>query len=108
LTPLPPTYGIRIIQVQYFWYSSNSYKDFAGYRVLVLSTDDLDEANNLRSDIYFKTDHAAVYVIFDPPFYKVEAGDFSDINDAQSLSFKLKQMGYNEVRVVNETINKFN
>ena len=83
-------------------------KTLPGYRVLVLSTDDLDEANNLRSDIYFKTDHAAVYVIFDPPFYKVEAGDFSDINDAQSLSFKLKQMGYNEVRVVNETINKFN
>jgi hypothetical protein len=82
-------------------------KTLPGYRVLVLSTDNLDEANNLRSEIYFKSDHTAVYVIFDPPFYKVEAGDFTDINDAQSLNFKLKQMGYNDVRVVNETINKF-
>jgi hypothetical protein len=82
-------------------------KTMPGYRVLVLSTDNLDEANNMRSEIYFKSDHAAVYVIFDPPFYKVEAGDFSDINDAQSFNFKLKQMGYNEVRVVKETINKF-
>lgn len=82
-------------------------KTLPGYRALVLSTDNLDEANNMRSEIYFKTDHAPVYVIFDPPFYKVEAGDFTDINDAQSLSFKLKQMGYNDVRVVSETINKF-
>ena len=82
-------------------------KTLPGYRVLVLTTDNLDDANNMRSDIYFKSDHAAVYVIFDPPFYKVEAGDFTNMDDAKSLSFKLKQMGYNDVRIVNETINKF-
>jgi cell division septation protein DedD len=99
------------------WYSYNdsnnsdtiqsAVKTLAGYRVLVLSTDNLDDANNLKSEVYFKTDHAAVYVIFDPPFYKVEAGDFTNMDDANNFSFKLKQMGYNEVRVVSETINKF-
>jgi hypothetical protein len=100
------------------WYSYHENPDFSdtakaavktlpGYRVLVLSTDNLDDANNMRSEIYFKSDHTSVYVIFDPPFYKVEAGDFTDINDAKGLSFKLKQMGYNDVRVINETINKF-
>jgi hypothetical protein len=82
-------------------------KTLPGYRVLVLSTDNIDEANSMRSDIYFKTDHSAVYVIFDPPFYKVEAGDFTNRNDAQTLNFKLKQMGFKDVRVINETINKF-
>jgi hypothetical protein len=48
-----------------------------------------------------------VYVIFDPPFYKVEAGDFTVMNDAQSLYTKLKQLGYNDVRVKSETVNKF-
>ncbi|MDR3627421.1 MAG: SPOR domain-containing protein [Ignavibacteriaceae bacterium] len=82
-------------------------KTLPGYRVLVLSTDNIDEANSMRSDVYFKTDHSAVYVIFDPPFYKVEAGDFTNRNDAQSLNFKLKQMGFKDVRVINETINKY-
>ena len=82
-------------------------KNLPGYRVQVASTDNLDAANQLRSEIYFKTNQKAVYVIFDPPFYKVEVGDFIDFNDAKNLSFKLKQMGYPEARVVNETINIF-
>ena len=82
-------------------------KTVPGYRVQVISTDNLDEANTVRAEIYFKTNQKAVYVIFDPPFYKVEVGDFIDINDAKNLSFKFKQMGYEDARVVNETINIF-
>ncbi len=82
-------------------------KTESGYRVQVLSTDNLDDANKMRSEIYFKTSQKAVYIVFDPPFYKVEVGDFTDINDAKSLSFKFKQMGYSDSRVVNSTINIF-
>ena len=82
-------------------------KTVPGYRVQVISTDNLDQANAVRAEIYFKTNQKAVYVIFDPPFYKVEVGDFIDINDAKNLSFKFKQIGYQDARVVNETINIF-
>lgn len=82
-------------------------KTIPGYRVQIISTDNLDEANKIRSEIFFKTNQKAVYVIFDPPFYKVEVGDFIDLNDAKNLSFKLKQSGYSDARVVNETINVF-
>ena len=78
-----------------------------GYRVLIFTTDNLDEANNMRSEIYFKTTEKQVYVTFDPPFYKVAVGDFTNYSDAKNLSFKLKQLGYAEARVVNETINIF-
>ncbi|MBZ0199920.1 MAG: SPOR domain-containing protein, partial [Ignavibacteriaceae bacterium] len=78
-----------------------------GYRVQVITTDNLDEANSTRSDLYFKTNQKAVYVIFDPPFYKVKAGDFTDVDDANALSFKLTQIGYNESRVVQDSINVF-
>jgi len=78
-----------------------------GFRVQVLSTDDLDEANQMRSKIYFASDQKDVYVIFDPPFYKVQIGDFTNSADAEKLSFKLKQLGYSEARSVNETINLF-
>jgi hypothetical protein len=79
----------------------------SGYRVQVLITDNLEEANNLRSEIYFKTNQKSVYVIFDPPFYKVKVGDFINLSDANDLSYKLNQMGYSEARVVSETINIF-
>ena len=82
-------------------------KTAQGYRVQVLSTDNLDDANKMRSEIYFKTNQRAVYVIFDPPFYKVEVGDFTNISDARSLTFKFRQMGFADARVVNQTVNIF-
>jgi len=78
-----------------------------GYRVLILTTDNLEVANNMRSEIYFNTTQKDVYVIFDPPFYKVMIGDFINYPDANDLNFKMRQLGYNECRVVNETINIF-
>jgi len=78
-----------------------------GYRVLVFTTDNLEEANNMRSEIYFNTNEKEVYVVFDPPFYKVMVGDFTEYSEAMNLSFKLNQLGYTESRVVNETVNIF-
>ncbi|NWF49055.1 MAG: SPOR domain-containing protein [Ignavibacteriaceae bacterium] len=78
-----------------------------GYRVQVFSTDDLNEANNVKSDIYFKTGVKDIYLIFDPPFYKLRVGDFQQAADANSLYFKMKQMGYKESKVVKDIINIF-
>lgn len=100
------------------WYGYNSapnkldsseivIKTIPGYRVQVLITDNLDEANQMRSDIYFKTKLSAIYIVFNPPFYKVEVGDFKNIDDAKNMSFQLKQTGYSDARVINETINVF-
>ncbi len=78
-----------------------------GYRVQVFISDDLDAANKVRSEIYFKTNLKNVYLEFDPPFYKVRAGDFTDIREAKNLSFKLNQLGYKEATVVNDIVNVF-
>ncbi len=79
----------------------------SGYRVQVISTDDLEEANSIRSEIYFKANQNNVYIVFDPPFYKVKVGDFINIRDANDLSFKLIQLGFNESRVVSEQVNVY-
>lgn len=76
-----------------------------GFRVELLTTDDLDEANQLRSDIYFRTSHRDVYVIFEPPFYRVKIGDYTERNIAEDVSFKMKQLGYQNARVVSDEIN---
>jgi SPOR domain len=78
-----------------------------GYRVQVISTDDIEEANRVRAEIYEKTARKEVYITFEPPFYKVKAGDFTSKSEADDFKFKLNQLGYTEAKVVQETINLF-
>jgi SPOR domain len=78
-----------------------------GYRVQVLSTDDIDEANRIRAEIYEKTTRKEVYIVFEPPFYKVKVGDFTSKSEADNLRFKLTQLGYTESKVIQETVNIF-
>lgn len=81
-----------------------SAKIMQGFRVQVTSTDNLDEANTIKSDVYFKI-KLPVYIIYDSPFYKVRAGDFLDMNRAKDLNFKLNQLGYKDTRVVQDSVN---
>ncbi len=76
-----------------------------GFRVIVLSTDDLQKANDMKSELYFKTNQKSIYVDFEPPFYNVKIGDFVDLKDANNLKFKLNQLGYQDARVINENVN---
>jgi SPOR domain len=78
-----------------------------GFRVQVLTTDNLNEADSLKTELAEKTVQKNIYVIFDPPFYKVEIGDFTRMQDAKDLNFKLNQMGYAESRVIASTVNVF-
>ncbi|MCZ7611101.1 MAG: SPOR domain-containing protein [Ignavibacterium sp.] len=78
-----------------------------GFRVLVLITDNLDEANQVRSEIYFNNKSEEVYIDFEPPFYKVKMGDFDTERSANELRFKLNQQGYLEAKVIKDKINKF-
>jgi len=78
-----------------------------GYRVQVISTDDIDEANLVRAELYEKTTRKEVYIVFEPPFYKVKIGDFTSKSEAENLRFKLNQLGYSESKVVQETVNIF-
>lgn len=78
-----------------------------GFRVLVMVTDILEQATEMRSDIYFKTNQKEIYVDFESPFYRVKVGDFIDISKARELSFKLNQMGYQSAKVIPDSINIF-
>ncbi len=78
-----------------------------GYRVLVVATDNMDAANSVRADILAKIKRKEVYISFEPPFYKVKVGDFTDLTESNNLKFRLNQLGYTEARVVQETVNIF-
>jgi hypothetical protein len=66
----------------------------------------LNFANQISSEVYTKLNRDT-YITFEPPFYKVKVGDFRSRDEANDLRFKLNQLGYNEARVVQETINLF-
>ena len=76
-----------------------------GYRVLILTTDNPEEANQVKADIYFSKNANEVYVDFEPPFYKVKVGDFDSQKNADDFRFKLNQLGYKESKVIKEKIN---
>ena len=78
-----------------------------GFRVLVLSSDNLEEAEQTKSEIENMVDDNELYINFEPPFYKLKVGDFENPTSAQNLRFKLNQLGYKEARVIKETINVF-
>lgn len=78
-----------------------------GYRVQVISTDDIDKANSVRAEIYERTTRKEVYIMFEPPFYKVKVGDFTSKSEAENLRFRLNQIGFTESKVVQETVNIF-
>ena len=76
-----------------------------GFRVLVLTTDNIEEANQIRTDVYFSQNSNEVYIDFEPPFYKVKTGDFDTQKTADDLRFKLNQLGYKEAKVIKDKIN---
>jgi len=78
-----------------------------GYRILIIASDNMEEAGSVREDIKEQISRKEVYISFEPPFYKVKVGDFTDLAEANNLKFKLNQLGYTEARVVKETVNLF-
>jgi hypothetical protein len=78
-----------------------------GYRVMIIVTDNMEEANSLRDEVSSKIFRRELYISFEPPFYKVKIGDFTNFAEANDLKFKLNQLGYTRARVVQETVNLF-
>jgi hypothetical protein len=76
-----------------------------GFRVIVLTSDNLEEANQVKADVYFSLSTYEVYIDFEPPFYKVKVGDFDTLKPADELRFRLSQLGYKESKVIKDKIN---
>ncbi|HKI77307.1 MAG TPA: hypothetical protein VKA26_02070 [Ignavibacteriaceae bacterium] len=78
-----------------------------GYRIRVTSTDNLLQADSLRSILASELNQKKIYILFDPPFYRIDVGDFTEISPARDLKFKLNQIGYSEARIINEKVNVY-
>ena len=76
-----------------------------GYRVQLAETEDFHEAENIRTDLYFKTVARRIYIDFESPFFKIKIGDFTNSFDAKEYSFRLSQLGFKNTTIIKDSIN---
>jgi len=84
--------------------TTSTYDNSNVFRVQILATDNLEQAKRMQNRVLNKITQKNIYILFDPPFYKLQIGDFAVHSLAEDLEFKFKQLGYSDARIVRENI----
>ncbi len=77
-----------------------------GYRVQVITTQDLDEANKLKDSLETLLPTEWTYIVYHAPFYKVRVGNFYDRSSANRMVRTLTEKGIPDTWVVPDEIVK--
>ncbi len=75
-----------------------------GYRVQIVSTQDVDQAENV-ADRAMEFFNQPVYIVFESPYYKVRVGDFLRDLDAMDVERKARLNGYPGAWIVPSDVN---
>ncbi|MCS7053479.1 MAG: hypothetical protein NZM09_07060 [Ignavibacterium sp.] len=87
--------------------SEKTIRTVEGYRVLVFSTDVLEELNDVQLRLEEVKNNNKIYTVFEPPFYKLLIGDLTILEDANALRRKLIQLGFKDSKVIRTTVNVY-
>jgi len=74
-----------------------------GFRVQLYATKDYYEAVTRREEASERFDEV-VHMDFDPPYYKIRVGDFTQRNDAEQARLAAKEAGYPDAWIVRTLI----
>jgi hypothetical protein len=75
-----------------------------GYRVQIFATGSIDEANAMRLTAVQRITEDSIYVMFDPPVYKVRIGDFRTRAEANQKLGAIVALGFADAWVVGDRI----
>lgn len=77
-----------------------------GYRLMLLSTNNRNEALKLRTALIQQYPEHKVYMVFKSPFLKIKFGDFVEKKDAEDMRKQLLKSGLitGNIYLVSETI----
>lgn len=75
-----------------------------GFRIQIFATANIDEANREKNIALGRFREDSVYVVFDPPVYKVRIGDFPTRFDASRKLPSIISSGYPDSWVVGDMI----
>jgi hypothetical protein len=75
-----------------------------GFRIQIFASGSIDEANAMRQTAVQRLTEDSVYVVFDPPVYKVRVGDFRTRVEANQRLGVIGAMGFADAWVVGDRI----
>lgn len=77
-----------------------------GFRVQILFTPEIDQANQVRDEVTSILPEEWSYVVYDAPYYKIRIGNFKDRAEANLMVRRLVGLGYKDAWVVPDKIIK--
>jgi len=77
-----------------------------GFRIQVLFTQEIDQANHLRDSLDALLPQEWLYIVYDSPYYKVRVGNYEERNEANPLLKQLNTMGFRDAWIVPDNIIK--
>ena len=78
----------------------------SGFRVQILSSSSIDQANAAKLDAEALFPEQWFYLVYDAPTYKIRAGDFVQRFDADKFAKQLAEHGYRDAWIVPERVYK--
>ncbi len=78
----------------------------SGFRIQILMTSEIDEANTIKNQISPLLQSDWVYMLHEAPYYKIRAGDFPDRASANHLLKFLIDSGYKTAWIVPDKVYK--
>lgn len=98
LTIQPYTEPVEILNA-----TTDKETSIIGYRVQLISTTDYYEALEIRDSVTTRLS-GEIYLDYEPPYYKVRAGNFTQRDDAEIKRAEAKQAGYPDAWIVRTKI----
>ncbi|CUU02668.1 Sporulation related domain-containing protein [Candidatus Thermokryptus mobilis] len=106
----PQIYDIKELVLPKKFLTDETGELTSGYRVQIFVTDQLDSANSVKNYIQSILSSAGiqaqVYIVYEPPNYKVRVGDFEHLQEASSLRNFFIERGFKYAWIVPDKIKK--
>ena len=81
------------------------YVEVQGFRIQIFASANIDEATGAQRVAADKAGIDSVYVVYDPPVYKVRIGDYGTRLEANQKLSKIVNLGYDDAWVVADKVN---
>lgn len=84
--------------------SRNARRTDKGYRLMIISTNNREEAIAAKTKVYTYFPELKAYLWYQSPYFRVKAGNFKDRKDAESYQRRMKPYFVNGVFIMNDII----
>jgi hypothetical protein len=84
--------------------SRDSRKTAKGFRLMIISTNNRDEAISAKAKVYTYFPELKAYLWHQSPYYKVKAGNFKDRKEAEAYQKRLNVYFSNGVFIMNDIV----